>query len=65
MPTTMPTTNKKPPAIKKPVEGYEGYNLHETERSFGKSSGSISVNKPVGVDNFEAFNGYSQNYSQF
>jgi len=56
-----------PALMKKPVEsGAEGSNHLETERtSFNKKSGSIPATKSVGVENFEAFGGYKESYSQY
>ncbi len=75
MATSMDSTNNKPathpaltpPAMKKPVEGgAEGSNHLETERTvFNKKSGSIPATKSVGVENFEAYSGNSENFSQY
>ena len=63
MPTTMPT---KKPNMKNQEGGTEGYNNLETERTgFNKSSSTIPANKPTNYDGFEAFSGYSQNYTPY
>ena len=52
---------------KKPVEGYEGFNLLETERQlFNKKANSIpAAAKTEGFEGVEPYSGSNEQYAQF